>query len=43
MPTATRVSEVLRVDRLETGDRELVRELVIDLGVDLGVKEGTRR
>ena len=41
MPTATRVSEVLRVDRLETGDRKLVRDLVIDLGIDLGIEEGT--
>lgn len=35
MTTATRTSPPLRVDRLETGQRQLVRDLVIDLGVDL--------
>jgi len=40
MSTATRVSEPLRVDRLESGDRQLVRDLVIDLGVDVGVGDG---
>jgi hypothetical protein len=35
MTTATRKSLPLRVDRLGTGQRQLVRDLVIDLGVDL--------
>ena len=37
MTTARRVSDLLRVDRLNTGDRRLVRDLVIDLGVDVGL------
>jgi hypothetical protein len=37
MTTARRVSDLLRVDRLDTGDRRLVRDLVIDLGVDVGL------
>ncbi len=40
MPTATRISDVLRVDRLDSGDRRLVRDLVIDLGVDGGLGDG---
>jgi hypothetical protein len=32
LSAASLVSDVLRVDRLETGDRRLVRDLVIDLG-----------
>lgn len=35
MSTARRVSEFLRVDRLDNGQRKLVRDLVIDLGVTL--------
>jgi len=34
---ATRVSDLMRVDRLDDGCRRLVRDLVIDLGVDLGL------
>lgn len=41
MTTATRVSDLLRVDRLDTGERRLVRDLVIDLGVDVGAEDGT--
>jgi len=37
MAAAERVSEVLRVDRLDSGMRRLVRDLVIDLGADLGL------
>lgn len=40
MTTAQRVSDLLRVDRLDDGRRRLVRPLVIDLGVDLGLGEG---
>lgn len=37
MTTAKRISDLMRVDRLDTGDRRLVRDLVIDLGIDLGL------
>jgi hypothetical protein len=37
MSTARRVSEVMRVDRLDSGQRRLVRDLVIDLGVTLDI------
>lgn len=40
MSTATRMSDLLRVDRLDSGDRRLVRDLVIDLGVDVGAGDG---
>ncbi len=39
MTTASLVSEVLRVDRLESGDRQLVRDLIIDLGTDMRLDE----
>lgn len=32
MTTARRISDLLRVDRLDTGERQLVRPLVIDIG-----------
>ena len=38
MSTAKLISDVLRVDRLATGDRRLVRDLVIDLGVALRIE-----
>ncbi|MDX2378536.1 MAG: DUF1353 domain-containing protein [Acidimicrobiia bacterium] len=37
MSTGQRISPPLRVDRLPTGQRQLVRDLVIDLGVDLEI------
>jgi len=37
MSTARRVSDLLRVDRLDDGRRRLVRDLVIDLGVTLEI------
>ena len=37
MTTGTRTSLPLRVDRLPTGQRQLIRDLVIDLGVNLGL------
>jgi len=40
MTTAHRTSKPLRVDRLKTGQRQLVRDLVMDLGVDLGLGDG---
>ena len=38
MTTGKRISEPLRVDRLNTGERQLVRDLVEDIGqtIDLG-------
>lgn len=39
MAEAERVSEVLRVDRLDSGMRRLVRDLVIDIGANLGLGE----
>lgn len=32
MTTARRISDLLRVDRLDTGERQLVRPLVVDMG-----------
>jgi hypothetical protein len=41
MTTAKRVGgSFLRVDRLPSGQRRLVRELVMDLGVDVGIPAG---
>ncbi len=40
MPKAQRISDPLRVDRLDSGNRRLVRDLVIDLCVDLGLGGG---
>lgn len=37
MPTAVRRSGPLRVERLDSGRRRLLRDLVIDLGTDLGL------
>ncbi len=37
MATARRISDLLRVDRLDDGKRRLVRDLVIDLGVALEI------
>jgi len=37
MTTARRLSPVLRVDRMDTGMRRLVRDFVLDVGVDLGL------
>ena len=39
MTTARRVSDLLRVDRLDDGNRRLVRDLVIDLGVTLDIPD----
>jgi len=39
MSTARRVSDLLRVDRLDNGQRRLVRDLVIDLGVTLDIPD----
>lgn len=42
MTTATLVpGSLLRVDRLSSGERRLVRDLVVDLGVDIGIPAGT--
>jgi hypothetical protein len=44
MTTATLApGSVLRVDRLSSGERRLVRDLEIDLGTDLGIPAGTYR
>jgi hypothetical protein len=40
MRVATRFSGPLQVERLDNGDRKLLRDLVIDLGVDLGLGDG---
>jgi hypothetical protein len=39
MSTARRVSDLLRVDRLDDGRRRLVRDLVIDLGAALDLPD----
>jgi hypothetical protein len=41
MGAARRVSEPLQVERLDNGDRMLLRDLVIDLDVDLRLGDGT--
>lgn len=41
--TARRVSDLLRVDRLDNGKRRLVRDLVIDLGEDVGLGDDRYR
>ena len=41
MGAARRVSEALQVERLDNGDRMLLRDLVIDLDVDLRLGDGT--
>lgn len=44
MTTARRVhGSFLRVDRLESGRRRLVRDLAIDLGIDVGIPAGQHR
>lgn len=41
MGAARRVSEPLQVERLDNGDRMLLRDLVIDLDEDLRLGDGT--
>lgn len=37
MTTAKRISDLLRVDRLDTGERRLVRDLVVDIGQPVAI------
>lgn len=38
MTTAQRISHLLRVDRLDTGERQLVRDLVVDIGQPVSLR-----